>query len=435
MFHQIATQVTSLSENSPLYDCAGALGNQDTSYSAIHQRLNAKVQGYADKYTQFVVDYVIEWDKVITARVTTGLKTTEQHRRDLDHYQRKVEEMRGAANKILAKGKQVDDKTQEKLKRNEEKLIKAKELYNTTARDMCMVMEEATDRSWKDLHPILVKMAQFDMTLANDEAKALQELESVVTALKGLASTHDLKAAGRLKELQTQEPSLLYTGSNSGSVAALTNGDVASSVGGYSATSFGESTTNSLPPGSVAPQGMGGYPMQIQEEPTMHRTASATSVDPSMHRAASMTSIVSAPSSGNASWHNSAQGLSTLDMLTVANSAAPPPTMDQVNAANHNSMNGSASFNYGAPAPAPPAYAPPPPPFSPPPPPPATPPGSLHGNAPWSAPQPMAPSYGAPSSYGAAPNPFGPPPTAPSTNPFGDAPTGRPQTNTNPFAY
>ena len=97
---QIAKQVTGFTENSPMYDCGGSVGNQDKSYAAIHHRLSAKVSGYADKYNQFVVDYAVEWDKVVTARISAGLKTTEGLRRDLDHYQKKVEELRTQSNKI-----------------------------------------------------------------------------------------------------------------------------------------------------------------------------------------------------------------------------------------------------------------------------------------------------------------------------------------------
>lgn len=475
---QVALQISALTENTPLHSCGGALGNKDVSYSATHQRLAAKVSSYADKYNQFVVNYAVEWDKVVTARVSAGLKTTEVLRRDLDHYQKKVEELRMQSNKILAKGKMVDDKTKEKLKRNEEKLIQSKEMYNKASRDMCMILEETTERAWKDLHPILVKMAQFDMTLANDEAKGLAEMEAVVIALKGLAGANELKASGRLKELGGQEASMLYTGNSTGTVS-LTNGEVSSNFEGMSMGSRDDNAT-SLPPGSVAPQGMGGFPVQIaSNEESDLPLASAVPVatapssgDSSWHNP--MPAPMPATSSGNASSWNTHPSPSTSEMLSVASSAAPPPTMDQINdAAGYDGRgsslsvsNDAAGFNgrgsslslssYGSGYIAPAPFAPPP--MAAPPPPPATPPPMTNyypvaapvGMAPapahqWSAPQSMAPSYGAmPPSYPPSnTNPFDqpgtygrPPPPGPNTNPF-DPPAGAHQTNpsTNPFSY
>jgi hypothetical protein len=420
-----------------MHKCGGALGNQDISYSATNQRVAAKCSSYADKYNQFIVDYVIEWDRVVTARVSAGLKTTDAYRRDLDHYQKKVEELRNQSNRTLAKGKMVDDKTQEKLQRNEEKLIKSKEIYDKAARDMCMVLEETTERGWKDLHPILVKMAQFDMTLANDESKGLAEMEAVITSLKSLASTHDLKSAGRLKELGSQEPSLLYTGSSIGTVSAITDGgDVSSEFGGLS---MGSSSSNygagspSLPPGTVAPQGMGGFPVQIQsnEEPL----PSTFPLAPTSARY-----VRSAPSSGN-NWTPS--HLSTSEMLTLAHSAAPPPTMDQVNESFESYSN--LSYSSGNPMAPAPAVPPPPPPSS----------GGFQGygySAPMAAPMTSPPALtahpwsSAPASTMAPTLAAGYPvqntnttyfntPASSNTNSFGPPSSNPGSASTNPFAY
>ena len=427
-----------------MHSAGGALGGSSVSYASISQRVGGSSTGYADKYEKFVVDYVVEWDKVLTTRVSAGLKTTEGLRRDLDHYQKKVEELRVQSNKVMAKGKMVDEKTTERLKRNEEKLAQAKESFNKAARDMCMLLEETTDRSWKDLHPVLVKMAQFDMTLANEESKGLSDMESVVTALKGLAGSNDLKSSGRLKELAAQDANLLYTGSNSGT-AALTNGDLSTQMEGMSMGSFSES---SLPPGSVSPQGMGGFPVRI--------------MDPSPSSGGmSRDLVVSPPTSGNSTWANSFPAPTTSEMLSAAGNSAPPPTFDQIEAVgslyHSTSMNSFGSSRSGSIAPiAPPPFSPPPPPpFSPPPPPPpemspfqpgyqayngmTSPPSSS-----WSAPQAMNPTYGGVSSpsYHSAPqtSPFDnpsnygmPPPVSHNQNSFAPPPGGYPPTN--PFAY
>lgn len=340
----VAAQISSLTEGSPLYSCGGTLEDNSNSYSAIHQNLAKKIEGYSDKYQQFVVEYVMEWEKVVSTRINAGLKTTETLRRDLDHYQRKVEELHIQVNKALAKGKMVDDKTKEKLKRNEEKYAKAKESYNNAARDMCMLLEETVDRGWKDLHPILVKMAQFDMTLAGEESKSLAEMDVVVTALKALATSNDLKATGRLKELSAQEVSLLFTGTNS--VPSIGNGEETSTQWGQ-ASVYGESG-NPLPPGSVAPQGMGGFPAQVQDIEIRPRQTSIPM--------ASATLVSQQPN----------MQISTSDMLTVANNAAPPPTLEQIDSVDDRGssqlISSSNPFDSDDVPIAPAPFAPPPPP-------------------------------------------------------------------------
>jgi hypothetical protein len=459
--------VASLTESTPLYSAVGTLGPTTVSYAALHQRLTTNVSGFTDKYDKFIIEYTLEWDKVLSSRVAAGLKATEDLRRDLDHYQKKVEELRVQANKILVKGKMVDEKTAEKLKRNEEKLTQAKEVYHKSSRDMCILLEETTDRAWKDLHPVLVKMAQFDMTLANEEAKGLAEMETVVKSLKDIASSHELKATGRLKELGTQDPSLLYTGSNSGTVA-LTNGDVSSQLEGMSLrNSYDEP---SLPPGSVAPQGMGGFPVQIREPSSPVETKSTLSEE----------NGGSGSMSDMTSWQNpSVNAPTTVEMLSI--SAAPPPTIEEINDIRgfnrYDSYDTINSYGvspmrqmappppFSSPPPPPPFSSPPhpppfsspphPPPFSSPPPPPpymSPPPmqsypdyyGSQHNlnTTPTGGNDPSAnPSYGGPPNhpsyanhYYGGPSSYGLPTTMPpNPNAFGHSPGG--YSSTNPYAY
>lgn len=403
----------------------------------------AKSKSYATKYQQFVVDYVIEWEKVVRTRIDAGIKKAETLRRDLDHYQKKVEELRLQANKVMAKGKQVKGDASEKLKRNEEKLLSSKQAYNKVATDLCILMEEVTERSWRDLHPMLIKVAQFEMTLANDQSKIFANLNAVVDTLKGIASSNGIPATPRLKDMSTLKPELLSTRPGGVTNLAIEAGN------SFSPSSLGGSTDFSFlaaPPGSVAPQGMGGFPVQI--------AGSATSPTSPYGSA-----LVPAPASGPPSY----EPPSNLGMLQISSSPAPPPTLDDVyGMGSGQSVTSMPALGYGGgggynpPAPsggdsvysgysgysagpltAAPAAPPPPPPMQPPPPPPAsgyTPPAPSQ----WGVPTPTTPSYQggyqpapsyapAPSSgglYGQQPPPPGgaPPPPVGGYQPFGQAP-------------
>lgn len=376
------------------------------SYASVHDTLSAKHKSYAEKFKQHVLDYLVEWEKAVRTRIDNGLKKADDMRRDLDHYQKKVESLRISASQAIGKGKQVKPEAQEKLKRNEEKLLAAKQNFNQVTSALCILMEEVTERSWRDLHPALVKAAQFDMTLASDEAKILSNLQQVVSALKDVANKNGISAQHRLKDLASLKPELLSTrpggvsglqleGPPSGNDAFFGSG-LATSPSGYSGVDF---SSMAQPPGTVAPQGMGGFPVQISSDPPQNQYSM-------YNRSGSLDSI------GSYNSPSTEAPLSTMNMLTISQNSAPPPTFEDIYSytksapssgnlpplvpnSNSRSMRSSSLDNLsnysgaGSTISAPPAAPPPPPPAE-----------VSYGGG-----------YGAPTpSYGTAPSPFSPPP-------------------------
>mmetsp|Transcript_18113 Transcript_18113/g.27411 ORF Transcript_18113/g.27411 Transcript_18113/m.27411 type:complete len:397 (-) Transcript_18113:177-1367(-) len=248
----VATQISDLAQGSPLESHAGGVENNSESYSAIHQGLSKDVEGYADKYQEFIIGYVVEWNKVISARTKAGLKKTASLRRDLDHYQRKVDELNRKVNATLAKGSPTDAKTKSKMKRNENKLVKAKDAYKLAAEEMCMYLQETVDQGWKDLHPLLVKIAQFDMSLVGEETDYLSGMDTVITALSALALSNNLKVMGRLEELKKHDASSLYAGTKDS--PTLAGGDESTYDGSLNSASAG------------SPQGVDGFPVEVTLE-------------------------------------------------------------------------------------------------------------------------------------------------------------------------
>lgn len=429
-----------MAKGTPLWEATGVMPSSDRpsdsvcSYASVHDGLGAKTTSYADKYKQFVLDYAIEWEKVVTNRINAGIKTSENLRRDLDHYQKKVESLRLSVNQSMAKGKNVKPEAQEKLKRNEEKLISAKQSYNKVATDLCLLMEEVVERSWRDLHPLLIKCAQFDSTLSNDESKILGSLNQVVAQLKQVGVANGISPQPRIKDLGTLKPELLSTRPGGVAGFAIEAGPL-SPMGSSAATSPLSMDSQALTPGSVAPQGMGGFPVAVSS------------------------ALPDAPAPASSGY----EPPSTLSMLSISQAAAPAPTLDDVYSANQSALTVSSTngLGYGGLAPAPasgpvmyrssmsgisddnsaysgyssayhstqslaaaPMAPPPPPPSMPPPPPPSygapDPPMSM-----YPAPAPAWGSTMDPPSAPAGPPPPGsytygaPPPVQTSTNPFG----------------
>ena len=422
----VAQHMAVLSKDTVLFETTGQTAGADrssdsvNSYISVQEGVFNKNKTYADKYKQFIVDYAQEWYKAVTDRVGTDLKKAEKIRVELDHYQSKVESLRQSANATMAKGKQVDAKAAEKLTRNEQKLVKTKESSSKFVNDLCLLMEEITERSWRDLHPLLIKCSQFETQVTGDESSAMAALNQVVTALKKVASDNGIKPQARLKDLASLDPHALSTRSkddvrntqlalengfagmglgSGGSVSGSVHGSahdrsIYSTTSGVGATTMDNNTMH-FPPGSTGAQGMGGFPVRVQSgdmsngDDLGQTTTSSTNGAPS-----------------------------TMSMMNI--NAAPAPTMDTMaQAFGGQSMGGgpnsggSLHSRTGAPAP-PPSAAPPPPP-----PPmgdyshygggtPAPPP--VHSPSPYAAPAPSP--YGVPS-----PGPYGAPPPATSPAP------------------
>jgi hypothetical protein len=332
--YQVAQEVAKIAERSPIYDCTSELPSPDRppdqvcSYVSIHTKVADKAKSYLSKYAQFVVEYVIEWEKVVTARVSTGLKTAEKLRVDLDHYQQKVESLRLSANQSMARGKMVDSKTADKLTRNEEKFMKSKQEYDVFATELCVLIEEVTERSWRDLHPLLIKLAQFDMTMSDDESKMMGQLNQVVKELKDAAQKNGLSPQPRLKDIENLKPELLSTRGTGGDLRIEAGADSNGSV-------FGSTTTPlAMPPGSVGPQGLGGFPIVLTADDFI--VASVRGTTPS--RTKSYDSTASGPGSFPVPVSTTQRTMrappSTYDIMKMSSAAAPAPTLDQVNNAN-----------------------------------------------------------------------------------------------------
>ena len=436
----VAKAINSMTADTPLFECAGDIGpggaaaaaaaaasgssdgsagdasssslalthvGSPTSYAAIHLQLHKKTKIYHDKYVEHILTYVTEWERILTNRISTHLKQANKLRVDLDHYQRKVEDLQQDANKTMGKGKTVSEKDVDKLKRNENKLISSKQDYNRFISDLCGFMEEVMDRGWKDLHPLLVKLSQFDATLSSEEASCFKSMYGVTEKLKELSSKYsNVKAGGRLKELETWSLSSLVQASGESGLMIEDSppsaeelgvgggglfGQLGSSVENNNGDSYGgnRSRTNTGDSSYGAPPSRTNS--GVFQPRSRNNTGDSYNWNASTGSNIGSTTIAPAPSSmglppipRGSSFHGNSSNpdLSrTSNMLAVAQSAAPPPTLDDIfgsttmhSGNTSSSMGGgndyASSSSFAAP---PPVGCPPPPPSMPPPPPPQPP--------------------------------------------------------------
>lgn len=220
----VSERVAALAEDSPISEQAGYIVESDlapdpedfSSYYMVHQNLSHHQKKYTESFLEHIVEYALNWEKVVVARVSASLKTAEKLRIELDHYTKKVESIQMS----MVKGK-TGDKNQEKLSRNTTKLANSKKDYEDYFADLTLLIEEVTTRGWKDLHPILLKMVQFDINLAYDENEILSNLSLLDESLRSVAITTGLRPESRLKDLETLSTKLI------GDLAVDNNGGAA----------------------------------------------------------------------------------------------------------------------------------------------------------------------------------------------------------------
>lgn len=325
-YHQSLTQVqkarteavkllATLSLNSPIFEFTGELsndsGNSPLSYASVHSTMSAQQKKFSDKYSEHVVKYAVEWERILTERISTGLKKAESLRFELDHYEKKVQSIRVNVNVTMAKGKMVDPKASERLRRNEEKFAAARLGYQRFVHALCVLVDESTLRSWKDLHPLLVKMAQFDLTISSEEAKALSNLNVVVGKLNSFAQAHGV-GQSRLRDLQSMDAYQL-SGMNEEEYLAL---NAPPAVNNQLATSAASDTNNNFLEFATAPSNLTPTPSTLSNwDPQMVQQYSSNNSNTNTNNLSF--SPVDTPNS--------------LDMLNVVANSAPAPTMQTLN--------------------------------------------------------------------------------------------------------
>lgn len=199
--------------------------SEGLSYQSVHYEFAKTSQQHHAQYVKKVVDYAVQWEKVVTTRISADLKTAEQLRVELVHYQSKVDTLRQQVDSVLAKGKRPKDDLSDKLERNTEKLKDGRDSYEAFTDNLCSLLEEVVKRSWRDLHPLLLELATVDIQYSTDQAQVMQKLETMVQHVQRIGKEHGVTVS-RLKDLETKHPKeLLTTSGNLSTTASEENGN------------------------------------------------------------------------------------------------------------------------------------------------------------------------------------------------------------------
>lgn len=219
---QMAREMSALAKGSPLENL---LGNMDENSSFLSVYYNASHQ--ADRssviYKNDIIDYCVEWEFIVTSRIDKEVEVTKRLRESYNHYFKKVDALRKKVNGQETKGKSVNDSLVEKLQRNVEKLDEACSAFESSARKLCVLIEEAVHCGWKDLYPLIQATMKFEMHRCRQESRTFlmfqcDALENAfceqtgtcrrpVTKQNSNSSSFDMKRSTRPKVTKTSSTS------------------------------------------------------------------------------------------------------------------------------------------------------------------------------------------------------------------------------------
>eukprot|EP00532_Pseudo-nitzschia_australis_P000693 CAMPEP_0168182420 /NCGR_PEP_ID=MMETSP0139_2-20121125/11885_1 /TAXON_ID=44445 /ORGANISM="Pseudo-nitzschia australis, Strain 10249 10 AB" /LENGTH=333 /DNA_ID=CAMNT_0008103351 /DNA_START=41 /DNA_END=1042 /DNA_ORIENTATION=+ len=216
---KLVSQLVLLSENSPIFDSIGEhtlngksmralqsmreeppVGKRTTinqiikssdesanSLGSLHEM--AATQGIIQErdFRTQVIDYAIEWEKAVSEKVESELKKVRTLQATRAHYEKKLEKLRLCAEDLEKKGKKEPSNQDDKLERNEAKLMEAFESHEKEAGRLCVLLEEATTNGWRDLYHLVKYYCKWESYRVEQESDIYSRL--LPTTLESMKAT------------------------------------------------------------------------------------------------------------------------------------------------------------------------------------------------------------------------------------------------------
>jgi hypothetical protein len=154
----------------------------EESFLSVYLEASEQSVRYCERYKTELLDYLLEWELVVTTRVDKELKECKKLRDTYNHYNDKVESLRKKVIAMENKGKVANEALATKVKRNEEKLDEASGDYESAAAPLCYLMEEVVHMAYKDLQPLVVSMMQWEVGRSTAQASVFAKFGAATAA-------------------------------------------------------------------------------------------------------------------------------------------------------------------------------------------------------------------------------------------------------------
>lgn len=173
------------SSDSPMLNLV--CGGED-SYVAVHEECNRDMSARLKEYQVELISYIANWEGTVTTRIATELRHVDSLFKTFVRYNNKVESLKAAADKK----KTVKDSDLAKINRNESKLRTARKEYRRNLVSTTLLIEEISDRGWKDLLPLMIRVITFDIEASTAVADRMRRLAAVRREMEELAERFEM---------------------------------------------------------------------------------------------------------------------------------------------------------------------------------------------------------------------------------------------------
>ena len=205
---KVVQALIDVSEDSPIFDLTGGLPDDlshSISFALVHTDFGNETSTRLQEYQDEMIRYVTNWESTVTTRIATELRHVDKLYKDFVRYHNKVEALKASAEKK----KNVKDSDLEKISRNESKLRTARKEYRRNLVNITLLTEEVTDRGWKDLLPLMVKMIDYDIKTSNKTRELMNKLVEVRKEMEAVGERFEMDKGeiqnGRLRVLLEEE--------------------------------------------------------------------------------------------------------------------------------------------------------------------------------------------------------------------------------------
>lgn len=197
----------------PIHDALGAVAEspaavvKDSLQSVENEAASAAQDDLHD--LEKVIDFVTEWEAIVTDKVEGEMKEVHHLHKRLNHYQDKVFKLRSKEHSVQEKHGDVDDTTitlpkhairsgvlspeklHEKLGRNEKKLQDAWNQHDARSSQLCNLLEEVTGYGWTLLHHLVRLLMKFESAFASHLNAKLSKLPAIMDEMTETYNYHN----------------------------------------------------------------------------------------------------------------------------------------------------------------------------------------------------------------------------------------------------
>ena len=136
--------------------------DQKYSLGSIRRLTTQQDQNGNDEYQQHILDYVVQWERIVTTTIDECLQDVKKLQQTRIHYEKKVEGLRKKVLNHDQKGKDLNADLKEKMNRNEIKLRDAWKEHEEYASQLCLLIEEVTKEGYNDMYPLISNLMKFE---------------------------------------------------------------------------------------------------------------------------------------------------------------------------------------------------------------------------------------------------------------------------------